>query len=187
MSSVGGGGLICHLVVPQSTFGHSQGDRFSPDLIIVYAKIPKAIRTCLALISNPINTTFIKSAPENLLEESTVKPSNGGQNNQSQMRQSFLNYLTIADTSIMEKNFKIRRCPLFRGFTVFYFLRLLSQEFKVLSISRGHSCQFIFGQIALKYMLMYLNFIHKNLVVAKFRPDIITHLEFNSVTKQPYL
>ena len=30
---------------------------------------------------------------------------------------------------------------------------------------------------------MYLNFIHKNLVVTKLRPDIITHLEFNSVTK----
>ena len=32
-------------------------------------------------------------------------------------------------------------------------------------------------------MLIYLNFIHKNLVVAKFQPNVITHLEFNSVTK----
>ena len=29
---------------------------------------------------------------------------------------------------------------------------------------------------------MYLNVIHKNLVVTKFRPAIIPHLEFNSVT-----
>ena len=32
-------------------------------------------------------------------------------------------------------------------------------------------------------MLIYLNFIHKNLVDAKFQPNVITNLEFNSVTK----
>ena len=52
----------------------------------------------------------------------TVKPPNsgyvliGGQNFKSQMWQSFLNYLSIA-----ENFFKTRTCPLYRRFTVYSF------------------------------------------------------------------
>ena len=63
---------ICYLVAPQSTFGHSQGDRFSPDLIIVYAKVPKVTRS---LVRRPTSVCFEKLFANGLWQLSSIPAS----------------------------------------------------------------------------------------------------------------